>query len=624
MSIVSTRMTHLLAAVSTAALLSACAVTPTPFTQDEFADKAKADRAAMFDGQEDLSKPLTLNDAVARVLKYNLDKRSKMMEETLALGQLDLDRYDLLPKLAANAGYTERSEPNATRSRDLITQTTSTSNPSYSADRFSITSDLGLTWNILDFGASYYTAHQNADRALIASERRRKSVANLVQEVRFTYWRAAAAQVLKSKVSGVIANAENALKDSEKVEEEKLKNPTETLRIQKTLLESIRQLEAIEQELTTAKTELAALINLPPASSFELDVPKNGGMTIPAWTMPIEEMEEAALTNNPDLREQDYQSRISIDDTKKEILKLLPGITLSFSRQYDQNSFLEANHWNEVGAKVSLNLINLLSAPDRLAHADSAEKVADAKRLSLRMAVLAQVHVVSFQFDSAAKQFQRADKLWAIEKRLADASGNQSRNGTANEIERISTETSAIAAELRRFQTYAQMQSAYGKLQSTIGADAVPERIADLSLDGLSGAIVLGPTKSKPVKEEPAATATQESAPVATDSVPANPELPKVAGQAVDWLGNLLADVADTMPERIANLSHDELPGAIVLEPTKPEPVKGETAATAAQDSAPVVTDSVPANPELPKVVGQAVDWLGNLLADHFKGEVHQ
>ena len=370
MTINITRAARLLAAVSTVALLSACAVTPTPFTAEEFSAKAKADRAAMFDGQETLSRPLTLSDAVARVLKYNLDKRAKMMDEALALGQTDLDRFDLLPKLTANAGYTERSEPNATRSRDLITQTTSTSNPTYSADRFSITSDLGLTWNILDFGVSYFTAHQNADRALIAQEKRRKTVNNLVQEVRFTFWRAAAAQALKAKVGETIASSEKALRDSERVESEKLKNPTETLRVQKTLLESIRQLEAIDQELTTAKAELAALINVAPGSDFKLEVPSNGDMSIPAWSMSIEDMEEAAMINNPDLREQDYQSRIAIDDTQKEILKLLPGVTLSFSRQYESNSFLMDNRWNDVGAKVTWNIFNLLSGPDQIANAE--------------------------------------------------------------------------------------------------------------------------------------------------------------------------------------------------------------------------------------------------------------
>jgi outer membrane protein TolC len=531
------RMARLLAAVSTAALLSACAVTPTPFTQDEFSAKAKADRTAMFEGQEVMTKPLTLADAVARVLKYNLDKRAKMMDEALALGQTSLDRFDLLPKLTANAGYTERSAPNATRSRDLYTQTTSTSNPSYSADRFSITNDLGLTWNILDFGVSYFTAHQNADRALIAQEKRRKTVNNLVQEVRFTFWRAAAAQTLKAKVTETIASAETALKDSERVEAERLKNPTESLRIQKTLLESIRQLEAIDQELTTAKAELAALINVAPGSDFKLDVPDTGGMTIPAWSMPIEQMEEAALINNPDLREQDYQSRIAIDDTHKEILKLLPGVTLSFSRQYDSNSFLMDNRWNDVGTKVTWNLINLLSAPDRLAHTDSAEKVADAKRIALRMAVLAQVHVISHQFASAAKQFERADKLWGIEKRLADASGNQQRGGTANDIERISSETSAIAAELRRFQTYAQMQSAYGKLQSTIGADPVPDRVASHSLDGLSGAIVLA--MPPVVKAEPVPQVT----PAVIESVTPDAPAPNPENQStMTWLGTFISN----------------------------------------------------------------------------------
>ena len=37
--------------------------------------------------------------------------------------------------------------------------------------------DLGLSWNVLDFGVSYYQSKQNADRLLVAQERRRKTFA---------------------------------------------------------------------------------------------------------------------------------------------------------------------------------------------------------------------------------------------------------------------------------------------------------------------------------------------------------------------------------------------------------------------------------------------------------------
>ncbi|MBF0326421.1 MAG: TolC family protein [Alphaproteobacteria bacterium] len=474
---------RLAAAVSVVALLSACAVTPEPFTQAEFHARAAADRAAMFKDQEPLSGTLTLEGALTRALKYNLDRRVRMMEGALALGQTALDRFELLPKITANAGYSGRSEANSTRSRDLYTQTTSSSNPTYSADRDSITADLGLTWNILDFGVSYFSARQNADRALIAQERRRRAVQNLAQEVRSTFWRAVAAQVLEDKVKSTVADAEKALKDAEKVEAERLRDPTDSLRVQKSLLESIRQLEAIHQELTSAKAELAALINLPPGSEFRLEA--GGDMTVSTFDESLERLEELALANNPDLREQDYQSRIAVEETRKEILKLFPGITFSLSRQYDSNSFLMENRWNEVGAKVAWNLVNLLSAPDRINFADTAEQVATMKRIALRMAVLAQVHVVSNQFAGAVKQFQRADRLWTIERRLAETTTNQSRSGTQNLIEKVSTETSAIAAELRRYQTYAQFQSAFGKLQATIGADPLPEAAAQ-SLEGSS------------------------------------------------------------------------------------------------------------------------------------------
>ena len=472
--------------ISVVALLGACAVTPEPFSADKLNDQAREDRAVMFDMGEPLTGTLTISEAIARSVKYNLDKRAKMMEEALALGQTDLDRFDALPKITTNAGYNSRSKPNATISRDYVTQTTGTGNYSYSADRDAITHDLGLSWNILDFGVSYYTANQNADRALISSERKRKAQHNLVSEVRFAFWRTAAWQVLGEEMQKTAGEIRKALDTARTVEKENLKAPLEALRYQKSLLETLRQLTAIEQELSTAPIELAALINVPPGTTIKIAMPEESEMKTPIWAISPERMEEMAFSSNPDLREQGYLTRISVADTKKAILKMLPGINFTTTKNYDHNSFLDNNHWYEAGAKLSWNLMNVIAGPTSYKYAKTNESVVAAKRIALRMAVLAQIHVANRQFQNAENQFLQADELWSVDKRLADLASARTAEDAQGVLEKVAGQASAIASRLRRFQTYAQAESSYAKIQSTIGQDLIPQNAALHDLNVLS------------------------------------------------------------------------------------------------------------------------------------------
>src|SRR5690606_29006486 len=111
--------------------------------------------------QPPASAPVTLEEAMARALKYNLDNRLKMMEQALAHHQLDIANFNLLPQLTANAGYVTRDNRYGSSSQDLATGQQSLV-PSTSLDKTYRTADLSFSWNILDFGVSYYQAHQQA------------------------------------------------------------------------------------------------------------------------------------------------------------------------------------------------------------------------------------------------------------------------------------------------------------------------------------------------------------------------------------------------------------------------------------------------------------------------------
>ena len=197
-----------------------------------------------------------------------------------------------------------------------------------------------MSWNVLDFGVSYYQAHQQADRTLIAGERRRRVVHSVAQQVRSAYWQAVSGERIQAAITPVLEEARRALADARAVEQQRLRPPLEVLRYQKAVIEIMRQLEAVEQDLAIAKAQLRALMNLQPGTPFTLALPQGFHRDVPPIKLALEDMELVALTNRPELREEQYQQRISSAEVRKAILRLLPGVTFTGGGSYDSNSYV--------------------------------------------------------------------------------------------------------------------------------------------------------------------------------------------------------------------------------------------------------------------------------------------
>ena len=306
------RRARLGVAVAAAAVaLSGCDYLPKPdpVQFEEWAQKTDENRQALFDNQDPVAGPISLYEAMARAIKYNLDYRITLMEQAFETAQLDLLRYDMLPKLAAQAGYRWRDNVNAASSRSIISNRESLE-PSTSEETSLTTGDLSLTWSLIDFGLSYVEQQQQADRALSSQERRRRILQNLIQEVRGAFWRAASADRLSQLIDPILDDAGLALDDARAVEEQRLQPVIQTLRYQKSLLEIIRQLQTVRSAQAQAKAELAALMNLQPGMDYRLDYPQPAERQAPDIKMEIAEMERVALVRRPELREQAYQLRL--------------------------------------------------------------------------------------------------------------------------------------------------------------------------------------------------------------------------------------------------------------------------------------------------------------------------
>lgn len=458
---------------------------PETLTSQEIRDTSTQDKSLMLQDNAPLSGALSLDDAIARAIKYNAARRVNLMEEAVANGQLDVGRYDMMPKLVASAGYQSRDKDLITRSQDSVTGAPSLSDPYISSARSSTATDLSFTWSLLDFGQSYYASKQNADRVLIAEERRRKALHLLTQDVTTAFWRAASAQKLRQDVKSTIAAAEEALTDSRRVEAERLRNPLDALRYQRQLLENLRLLEAIDQELSTAKIELASLANIPLGQDFSIQESTN--MPNTKWMdIPVERLEEQAILSNADLRETFYNARIAREETRRTLVRMFPGLSFSYALKGSDDSYLINKQWSESGVQISFNLLGLLSLPAQKRLSEAGVKIADQRRMATQMAVLTQLHIARLQYINSYRQFDRADAISRVDSEISINMAKREQAQTQTKLDMVANQTSAILSQLRRYQALAQVRAAASKLQATLGLDPVTEDRAQLSLPELS------------------------------------------------------------------------------------------------------------------------------------------
>nr|WP_024306774.1 TolC family protein [Pseudomonas sp. P818] len=466
--------------------VTGCAVTSQPIDRSVSEQRAQQDLAIMFKDQEPLSGPLTLHEAMARAVKYNLEARLKVMEEALAQRQVDLATFDMLPRMALSAGYAGRSNISASSSESIRTGTQSLE-PSTSQDRDRGVADLTMVWNVLDFGVSYVSAKQQGDQRLIVQERKRKVVHTIIQDVRSAYWRAVAADRLLTQIDSLMARVAQARDNSQRLSEQRIGDPIQALGYQRALIEATRQLEEQRRALSLAKTELATLINLPLGTQVELA--PEAGYQVPELKVELGTLEQEALASRPELREQDYQARISAAETRKAMLRLLPGLEFSAGGHYDSNSFLVNQSWADYGVKVTWNLFNVLSAPAAIDVAKAGQEVADARRQAMSMAVLAQLHVANANFREAQRQFQTSQQLAGLDGQIVEQLRNRYQAQGIGELELIQGELNTLQADLRRDLAYAELRNSYGQLFASVGLDPLPESIASDSVADIATAL---------------------------------------------------------------------------------------------------------------------------------------
>ncbi len=435
---------------------------------------------------------IDLHTAIAIAVRNNRDLRLSVMESALSQSQRDLQKFDMLPDIALSAGYSEFTELQPSTSKTVASDDSvapsidGTEGYTISRDKGQATRGIEFTWNALDFGLSYIRAGQQADRYLIAKELERKAIQNITRDIIRSYWKAQASENLLKKLNPLLKRVEDALADSQYIEELLISAPMDSLLYQKELLDVQRTLQTQQRALINSKNELASLMGLLPSEKFTL---AENDTYLTNLNMDIQAMEEIALLSRPELMESRYQKRITSKDTRAAMLALIPSLKFNAAYGYTNNDYLLNQDTTEYGASIGGNLFDIFSiGATRKASKANQELIAE-RHLAIAMTVLSQVHLSNINYDLAIEEYDTAQRYLDVAQRISKQVQNAQKVSRFGELEVIREEASLLVAELRKDLAFSEMQHSIGQIYASIGKDILPTNHQNLSIEELGNSI---------------------------------------------------------------------------------------------------------------------------------------
>ena len=343
--------------------------------------------------------------------------------------------------------------------------------PSTSSERDVLAADLTLSWDVLDFGLSYVRAKQAGDAVLLANERKRKVANRIIEDVRTAYWRAVSAERLISKLANLESDIQKALTDSDESFRQRKTPPLAALTYQRELLQIQNEIHTLHNELFIAKRQLAALMNVSPATDFTLVLPERTTQA-PNLSLNPSNMVASALSMRPELRELNYEQRINEQEATAALLELLPSLNFFGGFNYNSNDFLFSNNWASWGTQASWNIFQVFRYPGTKRGNEAEKELLHQRALALTMAVVTQVHVSASRYEIAKKRLATMGQYQTVSSNILEQvdSGYKARKVSyQNYVREL---MNSIVAEARYDVARADLHNSYASVFASIGADS--------------------------------------------------------------------------------------------------------------------------------------------------------
>jgi outer membrane protein TolC len=415
--------------------------------------------------------PLTLEDAIEYAIKFNLDAAITKLERDIQEEAVVGAKLKMLPSLTLGGELGYRDKYNASFSSPLFGEEGFQAF-NYSRDKATRKFDLELSWNLLDFGISYYQQRQAFNRFRITEQTRRRVIQNLKLDVTKTFWQMQVSQAAMQIADRLIDRLQKREKILLNQIESRLVSEIDVLETTTALSEMKMKMSGFEQEFQKHKHKLATLMGLTKQLDFELE-PVDFSFAIEKIDINLKALETEALHQRPELYEQDLKELITIDEARITVTKMAPSASIFYRFNYDADSHLFYNDWHDVGLKLSFDLLSIPYKKSRQREVIKTKELIKKSRLSIAAAILTQLNIAVVDYEYTIQKYSQAKDIESKREQLMEGRRRHAKLGNGKIEDVLKSEGRHLFSQVRSLSTYADLMIAKQRIFNTIGSEEI-------------------------------------------------------------------------------------------------------------------------------------------------------
>lgn len=449
--------------------------TPKVLSSKDIAQAGRERLAEFETRRQTIGDGISLPEAMAWAMARNLNLRAESLERSIAVQNRKLATVGMLPSITAQAGYRWRDNVSASSSQNIQTGVQSLV-PSTSSDRTGNTAQLEASWNVLDFGLAWMRARTEGDKVLIAEESRRRMSQQVAMDVAYAWERAATFQRVEPAMRNIRLDVSHALAKLDRIEASGLTDPVGLLDYRSALLLVLKRMDSMVLQMDQARDELARLLGLPAGSAIRLDA-EDGVMLLPLPKADLRAWQYAALLNRPEFRQTLYAKRSAERNATRRILEQFPSVLLKYGVNYDSNSFLVNNHWQDSSASLTLNLLRLATIPFQHRLGKIEKEQAEIQTELQVAAVLSQVVIAHKALESGTRQACLGDELQKTSERRLSLLEARHKMAMLDELNLIRARVDNLLLTIEHDAGAMEARHAMLMMAQSVGIGAWPDKV---------------------------------------------------------------------------------------------------------------------------------------------------